>query len=252
MARKAPFWLERTRLLLGDRLERLRQAHIWVVGLGGVGGMACESLCRAGVGQLTLVDADRVEMTNLNRQILATRATLGRQKTDAMQERLRSIVPGVSLNLHPQFLTSFPEELILAHGKPDLVLDAIDSLAPKTELILGCLERSIPVFSALGAGARMDPSAIRSGDISETRVCPLARALRKRLHRRGVRSGFQVVYSVEPPDPNAVELLEGAHHRSRTGNISTMPGLFGLHLASLALHHLLEGQKTARKTDPED
>ncbi len=193
-------FLGRTALVVGqDALDRLRGARVALLGLGGVGGAAAEALCRLGVGRLLLVDHDVVEESNLNRQILATRQVLGQPKTQAARRRLASISPGLVIETAETFY--LPEESdFLYDWRPDLVLDATDTVSAKLHLARECEARGIPLISAMGTGNRLDPSRLRLGDVWETagNGCPLARIMRRELRRRGVEH-LLTVYSQEPP-----------------------------------------------------
>ena len=239
----------RTELLLGsDALARLGRARVMVVGLGAVGSYALEALARAGVGQFTLVDFDRLSVTNVNRQLLALESTLGRAKTDVARERLLDINPGCQVERLPLLVNAETIGQIMAQPA-DLVVDAIDSLNPKVELLASMVTDRRRVISSMGAATRRDPWALRVGDLAETRVCPLAAALRQRLRRRGVRSGVRCIYSIEPvvaPPPEAeaavVSLEEdnlgSGRPRRPLGSISYLTGMFGLLLAREALELL--------------
>ena len=204
-------WLDRTRLLLGEeKLARLERAHVLVVGLGGVGAYAAEQLCRAGIGEMTVIDGDVVEPTNKNRQLL---------DEFVRDDRMLSILRAAAY---------------------DYVVDAIDTLAPKIFLIYHSLQLGLPVVSSMGSGGKLDPSKIQVADISKSYNCALARMLRKRLHKLGVYKGVKVVFSPEVTDPSAVVLDEGQNKKSNVGTISYMPALFGCHAASVVIRDLLE------------
>ena len=192
-------WLERTELLLGaEKLEKLRAAHVLVVGLGGVGAYAAEMIVRAGVGRMTVADADTVNPTNINRQLVALHSTVGRPKAEVLAERLRDINPTLELHVVDKYIKDEETDLLLDSARFDYAVDAIDTLSPKLALILGALKRGIPLVSSMGAGAKTDPTRLEIEDISRTHHCPLAHMLRKRLHKAGVRSGFKAVFSAEP------------------------------------------------------
>lgn len=239
-------WFARTEQLLGvEGFERLSNARVAVFGLGGVGGYACEALARAGIGHLRIVDHDVVNPTNLNRQLLALRSTLGQPKVEVMKARILDINPECDVDARRIFINNETfEELFLP--KVDVVVDAIDSLNSKTGLIEAAFQRGLPVVSSLGAGGRMDGGQIHCGDLFESYNCPLASKLRQRLRRRGIDSGIRGVYSVEtslntlPHDPRDVDKHEGPS-RSRTplGTISYMPALFGLRAAQEVIRILL-------------
>ena len=222
----------RTALLLGQEgMERLGRARVAVFGLGGVGGHAAEALARSGVGALDLVDRDRVSLTNLNRQVIALRSTVGRLKTDVMAERLREINPDLSLRLHPVFyLPDTADELPLSEY--DYVVDAVDTVTAKLTLITRAREAGVPIISALGAGNKLDPTRLRVSDLSETQVDPLARILRKELRKRGIPS-LKVVWSDEPPIPVPPDAgaEEDPRRRSTPGSTAFVPSVMGMIIA---------------------
>lgn len=234
-------WLDRTRLLLGEeKLARLERAHVLVVGLGGVGAYAAEQLCRAGIGEMTVIDGDVVEPTNKNRQLLALDGNMGLPKAEVMASRLRSINPALRLHVLDEFVRDDRMLSILRAAAYDYVVDAIDTLAPKIFLIYHSLQLGLPVVSSMGSGGKLDPSKIQVADISKSYNCALARMLRKRLHKLGVYKGVKVVFSPEATDPSAVVLDEGQNKKSNVGTISYMPALFGCHAASVVIRDLLE------------
>ena len=234
-------WTDRTELLLGkDKMQRLRDAHVLVVGVGGVGAYAAEMLCRAGVGTLTLVDADTVQPTNINRQLPATHATLGRPKVEVLAERFRDINPDVRVNALPVYIKEEDVEALLLE-KIDFIVDAIDTIAPKCALITEALRRGIPIVSSMGAGAKSDITQIRFADIWDTYHCGLAKAVRTRLKKAGIRKSVSVVFSTEQADRNAVITIEGEQNKkSTTGTISYMPAVFGCYLAEYVIRKLIE------------
>ena len=194
-----PAWMERTSLLLGEeKLERLQQAHVLVVGLGGVGAYAAEMLVRAGIGRMTIADADVVSLSNINRQLVALHSTIGRLKADILAERLRDIAPDLQLTVVVKYIRDEETDTLLDAAPYDYVVDAIDTLSPKLALIKGTLDRGYAVVSSMGAGAKTDPTQMEIADIAKTHHCPLAHMLRKRLHKIGIRSGFRAVFSPEP------------------------------------------------------
>ena len=233
-------WKQRTRLLLGDeKMERLRNARVLVVGLGGVGAYAAEMLCRAGVGHLTLVDADTVQPTNLNRQLPALHSTLGRSKAEVLAERFRDINPEVELNVLPVFLKDEQIPELLDTNRFDFVVDAIDTLAPKCHLIAEALRRRLKIVSSMGAGAKSDITQIRFADIWDTYHCGLSKAVRKRLQKMGIRHKLPVVFSTEQADPHAVLLTEDETNKKSTcGTVSYMPAVFGCYLAEYVIRRL--------------
>ena len=233
-------WLERTELLLGaEKLALLKNAHVLVVGLGGVGAYAAEMIARAGVGRMTVADADTVNATNINRQLVALHSTVGRQKAEILAERLRDINPEIELTVVSRYIKDEETDLLLDAAKYDYTVDAIDTLSPKLALIKGALDRSLPLVSSMGAGAKTDPTKMEIADISKTHHCPLAHMLRKRLHKIGVRSGFRAVYSPEPMREGAMILCEEQNKKSNVGTISYIPALFGIGCASVVIRGLI-------------
>jgi tRNA A37 threonylcarbamoyladenosine dehydratase len=233
-------WTERTELLLGkEKMERLSASHVLVVGLGGVGAYAAEMICRAGVGHMTLVDADTVEPTNINRQLPALQTTIGQRKVEVMAERFRQINPEIQLNVLPAFLKDEGIPDLLDSNTFDFIVDAIDTLSPKCYLIYHALKRHIKIISSMGAGAKSDITQIRFADISETYHCGLSRAVRKRLQKMGVKHKLPVVFCTEQADPSAILLTEDEQNkRSTCGTVSYMPATFGCFLAEYVIKHL--------------
>jgi len=233
-------WNGRTELLLGsDRMEYLSRCHVLVVGLGGVGAYAAEQICRAGIGQMTIVDADTVNETNLNRQIPALHSTLKRPKSEVMAERLLDINPDLKLAFLNEFLRDERTEEVLSAAKYDFVVDAIDSLSPKVFLLYNAVQKGIPIVSSMGAGAKIDPSQVKIADISKSFNCSLARVVRKRLRGKGVNKGIPVVFSTEMPNEEAVvEVDNEICKRTITGTVSYMPALFGCYLASYVIRNI--------------
>ena len=234
-------WLERTSLLLGDeKLGRLRNANVLVVGLGGVGAYAAEMIARAGVGRMTIADADVVSESNINRQLIALHSTVNRPKTEVMAERLRDINPKIELTIVSRFIKDDETDALLDSDKFDYVVDAIDTLSPKLALIKGALDRHIPLVSSMGAGAKTDPAKMEICDIAKTHHCPLAHMLRKRLHKIGVRKGFTAVFSPEPVREGAMILCEEQNKKSNMGTISYIPAVFGIGCASVVIRGLID------------
>lgn len=200
-------WKQRTRLLLGEeKMERLQQAHVLVVGLGGVGAYAAEMICRAGVGRMTIVDADTVQPTNINRQLPALHSTMGREKAEVLAARFKDINPDIQLTVLPVFLKDDNIPELLDAARYDFIVDAIDTLAPKCYLIAEALKRHIKIVSSMGAGAKSDITQIRFADIWDTYHCGLSKAVRKRLQKLGIKRKLPVVFSTEQADPKAVLL----------------------------------------------
>ena len=234
-------WLSRTELLLGkEGIEKLQKAHVLVAGVGGVGSYAAEMIVRAGVGEVTLIDADVVKPSNRNRQLPALSSTEDQLKVDVMARRLLDINPYVKINKIDYFIR---QELIpeILNQKLDYVVDAIDSLSPKVFLIVRTLEREIPLISSMGAGGKLDPAQVRLADISESYNCKLARMIRKRLTKFGIKKGFEVVFSPEEVNKDHVIFVEDEQNKKTTvGTISYMPALFGIMAASQVIRKLTE------------
>ena len=234
-------WTDRTELLLGkDKMQRLRNAHILVVGVGGVGAYAAEMLCRAGVGEMTLIDADNVQPTNINRQLPATHATVGRSKTEVLAERFLDINPKIKLHVRPIYLKEEDvEELLTSDLRLDFIVDAIDTIAPKCALIVEALRRHIPIVSSMGAGAKCDITQIRFADLWDTYHCGLAKAVRARMKKAGIRQSLPVVFSTEQADRRAIITVEGEQNKKSTaGTVSYMPAVFGCYLAEFVIRKL--------------
>lgn len=234
----------RTRLVYGpDGVDRLAHAHVAVFGIGGVGGHATESLVRSGLGTITLVDSDEVSLTNLNRQIIATHRTIGMPKVDAMEERLHAINPTCrAIKRRCFFLPENADEFDFAAY--DFVIDAVDTVTAKIALIEHAKAAGTPVVSAMGAGNKTDPTALRIADVSETSVCPLARIMRKELKKRGIRN-VPVAYSLEPPTPphdlgSDVEApAEG--RRAVPGSNAFVPSAMGLAIGAYVARKIMAG-----------
>ena len=234
-------WLERTSLLLGDeKLNKLQNANVLVVGLGGVGAYAAEMIARAGVGRMTIADADVVSESNINRQLIALHSTVGRHKTEVMAERLHDINPNIELTIVSRFIKDDETDALLDSDNFDYVVDAIDTLSPKLALIKGALDREIPLVSSMGAGAKTDPAKMEICDIAKTHHCPLAHMLRKRLHKIGIRKGFTAVFSPEPVREGAMILCEEQNKKSNMGTISYIPAVFGIGCASVVIRGLID------------
>ena len=234
-------WLERFELLVGpEKLDRLERANVLVVGLGGVGAYAAENICRAGVGRMTIADGDIVNPGNINRQLPALHSTVGRSKAELMAERLNDINPSLSLRVVNGFLKDESLNELVVSEKYDYVVDAIDTLSPKIYLIYRSLAANLPLVSSMGAGGKLDPSAVTVCDISETHNCRLAYILRKRLRRLGVGKGFTVVFSPETVNKSTVVTVEGEQNKKSTvGTVSYMPPLFGCYCASVVIRNLI-------------
>ncbi len=235
-------WTTRTELLLGtEKLKRLKNAHVLIVGLGGVGAYAAEMLCRSGINRLTIIDGDVVNESNLNRQLVALRSTIGKSKTQVLSDRLRDINPDIELVIHTEFVNGERTIELLDEYNYDYVVDAIDTLSPKTFLIYHAYKKGFKVISSMGAGAKMDPTKIHISDISRSYNCRLAKMLRKRLHRLEIRKGIKVVFSSELSDKDAMVLTDDEQNKkSVVGTISYMPSIFGCMLASEVIRDLVK------------
>jgi tRNA A37 threonylcarbamoyladenosine dehydratase len=239
--------------MIGEQgLNRLKASHVTIIGLGAVGSYAVESLARAGVGKLRLVDFDEIQTSNINRQLYALESTLGMPKCEAARRRVLEINPRCQVEAMNLFVHKETMDQVLA-GPPDLVIDAIDSLTPKVELLANLVQRNIPMISSMGAALRTDPTQVRIGPLSQTRQCPLARKVRKGLMRRGISTDFPCVYSVEPltdfpfnaiaiapEDESDDPFLDRGRKRRTLGSLPTLTGIFGLTAANTALQMLLK------------
>lgn len=246
-------WLERTEMLVGeDGIARLSSARVAVIGVGGVGGYAAEMIVRAGVGHILILDSDEVSVSNRNRQLLALNSTVGRPKCQVLKERLLDINPDLDIVTVEKFIiaegavpdsgfedaSGTPSQLLGAY-EFDYMVDAIDTLSPKLELIKYCLDRKIPLVSSMGAGAKFDVTKIRITDISKSFQCPLAHMVRKRLGKMGIRKGFKAVFSEEIADRSSIVLEAGRNKKSQVGTISYLPASFGCACAQAVITGLL-------------
>lgn len=221
-------------------MARIRSAHVLVVGTGGVGAYAAEMLCRAGVGYLTLVDADTVSPSNINRQLPALHSTLGRSKVSVLAERFRDINPEVQLTLREEYLTPESVDALLDAAPYAYVIDAIDTIQPKVALLASCIRRRQPVIASMGAGAKTDITAIQYADLWQTYHCGLSKSVRNGLARAGLRGRkLPVVFCTQQADRNALLTVEGERNKKTTaGTVSFMPATFGNYLAAWVLNHL--------------
>ena len=238
-------WLQRTELLVKEEgIEKLKSANILIVGLGGVGSFAAEFLVRSGIGNLTIVDGDTVDITNINRQLPALSSTIGKNKTDVVAERILDINPKINLKKINEFLEPERMEEILTQEKFDYVLDCIDSLSPKLALIITCKRKKIKLVSAMGAGGKTDPSKVMVRDISKTNNCFLAKQIRKKLKKEQIHKGFRCVFSTEIQDENSLKMTDGSNYKkSFYGTISYMPAIFGLYAAAEVIRFLLKKEQ---------
>ena len=226
-------------MLLGDeKLATLKNSHVLVVGLGGVGAYAAEMICRSGIGSMTIVDGDTVHTSNRNRQLPALQSTEGRAKAEVMGQRLLDINSGLRLTIINEYIKDERMIEIIDKGY-DYVVDAIDTLSPKVFLIYHTVNRKMPLVSSMGAGGKFDPLSVKISDISDTNNCSLARILRKKLHKLGVRNGFTAVWSPEEIDKEKVVPTNGEQNKaSVVGTISYMPAIFGIACASVVIRDL--------------
>jgi tRNA threonylcarbamoyladenosine dehydratase len=233
-------WKCRTELLVGkENLEKLRNAHILIAGIGGVGGYAAEQLCRAGVGKLTLADSDIVQASNRNRQIVALISSEGKQKTEVLSERLKDINPFLELEIKNYFLNeeNIPE---LLKQKYDYIIDAIDTLTPKVALLATAVKNGCKIVSSMGSGGKLDPSKIAVSDISKSHHCKFAYIVRKYLHKKEIYEGIQVIYSTEIVPSEAIIVTDGSgNKRSVVGTISYMPAIFGCFCAAEVIRGII-------------
>ncbi len=240
-------WLQRSELLLKpEGLEKLKNAHILVVGLGGVGSFATEFMARSGIGRITIIDGDIVDVTNINRQLPALHSTIGKTKVDVVAERIYDINPDIQLKKINEFLTPERMEEILSSETFDYVLDCIDSVSPKLSLIIAAKRKKIKIISCMGAGGKTDPAKVMVRDISKTNNCFLAKQIRKRLKKEKINKGFRCVFSTEIQDETSLKLTDGSQYKkSYYGTISYMPALFGLYAAAEVIKHLLNKEHEA-------
>ena len=234
-------WKERAALLFKEEgLEKLQNAKVLVVGLGGVGSFAAEFLARAGVGNMTIVDGDVVDITNINRQLPALHSTVGKPKITIVGDRLMDINPDLNLTRVQEFLS--PERAFeIVSDEFDYVLDCIDSVTPKFNLLLAAKRKKIKIISSMGAGGKMEASKVKVADISKTVNCYLAKTIKKRLREVKIDKGIKVVFSSEIQDASSLKTTDGSNFKkSFYGTNSYMPGLFGLYAAETVIRYLLK------------
>ncbi len=236
-------------LLIGkDKLKKIHDSSVTVIGIGAVGGYCVEALARAGVGKIRLVDFDKIKASNMNRHILALRGTIGMSKVELARQRVLEINPSCKVEAMELFAAAETIDSILDND-PDIVIDAIDSLGPKAQVLKACWHKKIPVISSMGAATRVDPLAIRIADIKDTTHCPLARNLRVKLKKEGIGRGIICVYSAENRNLSAVdkenrlkeEIYDRGRKRPKLGSLPTITGIFGLTVANKALETLCGG-----------
>lgn len=234
-------WLSRTELITGrEGLEKLAQKHVLVVGLGGVGSFAAEFIARSGVGQMTIIDGDTVDISNVNRQLPATQLNVGQSKAEWMEERLLAINPKLKILAIRQFLNPHEMTALLETNHFDYVVDCIDSFTPKMHLIDGALKRGFRLVSSMGAGGKVDPTRIKVVDFADTYQCKLAKMLRKRLRKREIHGGFKAVFSTEEVIKESLMLTDGSNFKkSAYGTMSFLPAAFGCACAATVVNDLL-------------
>jgi len=234
-------WLERTELLIGeDKTQQLKSSSVLIIGLGGVGSYAAEFICRSGVGTLTIIDGDVVDPTNKNRQLPALTSTVGMSKAKIMASRMLDINPNLQLTVIDSFQKPEDTIALIKGNRFDYVMDCIDSVSPKLYLIKTCYELNQRFISSMGAGGKLDASAVTISDISETYNCRFAKILRKRLKKMNIHSGFKVVFNNADLIRESLRLTDGSNYKkSFYGTISYMPALFGLRMASEVIQDLI-------------
>ena len=230
--------LLRTEMLIGrENVEKLKTKKVIVFGVGGVGGYVCEALARTGVGQIDLVDNDTVSVSNINRQIIALHSTIGRLKVDVMKERICDINPSITVNAYNTFFT--PEtSMKFDFSKYDYVVDAIDTVSGKIELVVQCNNAGTPIISSMGAGNKLDPCAFKVSDIYKTAVCPLARVMRTELKKRGIKK-LKVVYSEEKPISREIDKMQ-VNGKRPPASCAFIPSVVGLIVASEVVKDLIK------------
>ncbi|ODS86965.1 MAG: tRNA threonylcarbamoyladenosine dehydratase [Chryseobacterium sp. SCN 40-13] len=236
-------WLERTELLVKEEgIQKLQNANLLIIGLGGVGSFAAEFLGRAGVGKMTIADGDTVDITNINRQLPALHSTVGKMKTELVAERLMDINPELQLTIISTFLNPENMDETLDGQNFDYILDCIDSVSPKISLIKAAKKRKIKVISCMGAGGKKDPSKVLVRDLSKTNNCYLAKQIRKRLKKESnIVKGVKCVFSSELQDEKSLKLTDGTNYkRSFYGTNSYIPALFGLYAAAEVINYLVK------------
>jgi tRNA A37 threonylcarbamoyladenosine dehydratase len=234
-------WLSRTEVLIGtERLKKLMNAHVLVVGMGGVGSFAAEFICRSGIGRMTIVDGDIVDPSNRNRQLPALSSTHGQSKASLMGARLMDINPELELNIINEFVR--PEAVArILDSDYDYVIDAIDSITPKLTFLKAAYAKKLPIVSSMGAGGKLDPTQLRVVDISKTYNCPFAQQIRKTLKKDGIYKGIKAVFSPEQADKNSIILTDGSNFKkSAYGTISYLPATFGATVASVVIRDLMD------------
>lgn len=234
-------WLSRTELLIGEeKLNKLTQSHVMIVGMGGVGSFAAEFICRSGIGKITIIDGDVVDPTNRNRQLPALSTNHGISKATIMAERLLAINPELKLTVVKEFINPEMVEQLL-QSSPDYIIDAIDSVTPKITFMKMAFEKKLRIVSSMGAGGKLDPTQLKVADISKTIICPFAQQIRKMLKTHGIYKGIKVVFSPEEPIKESLMMTDGKNYKkSAYGTISYLPAAFGAVVSSVVIRDLLE------------
>jgi tRNA A37 threonylcarbamoyladenosine dehydratase len=247
-------WLQRTELILGKtEMDRLKSAHVLIVGLGGIGSFAGEFIARSGVGTITLIDGDVFDPSNKNRQLTALDSTIGRNKAVVLAERIRDINPDITLNVVEEFVVPTRVWELLKEYQPDYVMDCIDSLAPKLEWIIACKRLRIKIISHLGAGGKTDPSRVQVTNLPNSHNCQLAHHVKKRLKKKNVEfKNVRCVFSSELQQKESLKMTDGANFkRSFYGTVSYMPALFGLMGAADVIRYLSKKDRKKLSDNPQ-
>ncbi len=233
-------WLERTSLLFGDKaINSLKTKNVLIAGLGGVGAYAAESLCRSGIGKITAIDNDKFTESNKNRQILALNSTIGKQKTEVLKSRLIDINPDIDINIINDYIDENNIANIIKSNNFDFIIDAIDTISPKFNLIKNAVDNNINIVSSMGAGGKINPTMVKIADISKSYNCKLSRTIRKRLHKVGIYKGFKVVFSPEDINSKSIKFIDEKHKKTTLGTVSYMPAIFGLYCSYVVINELI-------------
>lgn len=229
----------RTELLVGKKgIDKIQKVKVAIFGIGGVGSFVTEGLVRAGVKKFVLIDNDKVCLTNLNRQIIATRKTIGQYKVDVMKERILEINPDAEVEIYKEFFMP-GSNLNIIKKDLDYVVDCIDTVTAKIEIVVQCKNLNIPIISAMGTGNKLDPSKLEITDIYKTNICPLAKVMRKELRKRNIDS-LKVIYSKEEPiKPYNIPGCEGEHKKQTPGSVSFVPSVAGLTIAGEIIRNII-------------
>jgi tRNA A37 threonylcarbamoyladenosine dehydratase len=235
-------WLERTVLLIGENgVQKLKNTNVLLVGLGGIGSYAGEFLVRAGVGSITIVDGDDVDITNINRQLQALSSTVGKNKAQLISERFLDINPDLIIKVITKFLEPKDIEIILDENRYDFILDCIDSVLPKVTLLSIAVRKKLKIISSMGAGGKLDPSKVKVADLFKTKECKFAQQVRKEMKRRNITKGIIAVYSEEIQLKDALKYTDGTKYKkSFYGTISYMPALFGLRMSAEVIRRVIQ------------